>query len=494
MLGMWGALGLALAAAVAAAAVAAPAVGAPTTAPPTTAAPLTTGWWDVSGRSADARHVSEGAARQQSVDVLLTQATAAAERGDWDAARRLLLDARRLTPRRADVLFELGVTLERLGDPVAAIDVYREAVALDARILPAIENLAALLADHGDLDGAVYLLTTALQQHPDAASLHYHRALLVFRREQRLVSPAIEGLQRALGLGYSRPHLFLLLGRVARVGGDAAAARKLLQQGLDQTPEDTELLHEMGLSLAALGDLDASVEHLASAARLAPTNPDLAVDLARVQLRAGRPTEVLTLLGRFNDEPDALYLFGQAQQALGRPEAKATLERFQALQARAKVAREAEARAMVEVGAGVERWDAGDIGSAAGHFERALLERPGWATALSYLAAARLESGETDTAIELATTLLASNESNAQALMVLGRARLSLSDATGLALLERAAKLYPYRTICLLTLAQAYVDLGRDSDAAPFVDRAARIEPDHPWVAELRHYLEPGAR
>jgi tetratricopeptide (TPR) repeat protein len=254
----------------------------------------------------------------------------------------------------------------------------------------------------------------------------------------------------------------------------------------------------MGLSLAALGELDAASENLAAATRSAPADTAVAVDLGRVYLRAGRPQDVLALLGDLADLPDALYLVGQAQQALGRPEAKQTLQRFQVLQRRDKATREAETRAMVEVGAGVDSWGSGDVEAAAMHFERALIERPGWTTARSYLAAARFESGQVETAVDLATALLESDASNAQALMVLGRARLSSSNAgssnaEGLALLGRAASLYPYRTVCLLTLAQAYVDLGRNSEAVPLIDRAARIEPDHPWVAELRRRLGPGA-
>ncbi|HJO05206.1 MAG TPA: tetratricopeptide repeat protein [Acidobacteriota bacterium] len=429
----------------------------------------------------------------QEVALLLEQAADAAARGDWDSAHRALNRARRLAPQRADVLFELGVILERVEDPVGAISAYRQAIALDSSLVPAIENLASVLASHGDLDGAIYLLTVALEQYPETASLHYHRALLVFRREQRLVTPAIDGLERAHALGYSRPHLFLLLGRVARIGGDAAKARGIVQQGLDQTPQDAELLREMGLALAALGELDDAARHLAAAVRVAPAETSLAVDLGRVYLRANRTDDVIALLGELTDLPDALFLLGQAQQALGRPEARATLERFQALQARTKAAQEAEARAMVEVATGIESWNGGDVQSAAEHFERALSERPGWATARSYLAAARLESGQTEAAIELATALLATDQGNAQALMVLGRARLRESIPEGLAFLERAASLYPYRAVCLLTLAQAYVDAGRGSDATSLVERAAAIEPDSPWVDELRRHLKLGA-
>ena len=473
-IGMWAALGVALI--------------------PSLAAPSPASWRAEAGRCPAALWHLDPMAPQQTVDVLLEQATVAAARGDWDSARRVLNRARQLAPQRADVLFELGVVLERTEDPVGAIDAYRQAIALDFRLVPAVENLAALLATRDDLDGAVYVLTAALEYRPNVASLHYHRALLVFRREQRLVAPAIEDLERARALGYTRPHLYLLLGRVARIGGDAAAARALIQKGLDQTPEDTELLRELGLSLAALGETETAAEMLVEATRLAPADTSLAVDLGRLYLRAGQPESALALLRELADVPDALYVIGQAQQALGRPEARATLEQFQAIQARAQAAEEAEARAMVEVGAGVDSWGNGDIAAATTHFERALIERPGWATARSYLAAARLESGQTDAAIDLATALLVSDESNAQDLMVLGRARLSSSIAEGLALLERAANLYPYRAVCLLTLAQAYIDTGRSPEASSLVERAARIEPDNPWVAELRRFLELGAR
>ena len=154
-----------------------------------------------------------------------------------------------------------------------------------------------------------------------------------------------------------------------------------------------------------------------------------------------------------------------------------------------QVNREAGERAMAEVNQGIARWGEGNLVAAAAYFERALAERPGWPPALSYLAAARLEAGQLDDAVTIAEELLAADPGNSQALMVLGRARLASDPAEGLRLLESAVGMYPYRVVCLLTLAEAYLQSGQPDPVPALLDRAVEIEPGNPWVADLRQRL-----
>lgn len=377
------------------------------------------------------------------------------------------------------------------GEPIAAVDAYRRALQIDPGAVTAAENLALLLADHGDLDGAIHVLDATLARKPLEGSLHYHLALLIFRREQRPNTDAIASLERARELGYTRPHLYLLLGRVARVQGDADGAVAHLRQGLAGAPDDPELLRELGLALAAREELAEAAGVLALATTLAPHDPAIAGDLAGVLLRSGRATEALQALAPFaaTDDPALVYLVGQAQGELGMPEARATLGRFAELQRRRKEIEEEGARAMAEVGSGLSSWESGDLDAAAAHFQRALAERPGWPPALAYLAAARLESGQVSAAVELAETVLETDPENAQALMVLGRAKLPVSPAEGLVLLERAVERYPFRVVCLLTLAEAYADTERYAGAEALLERAASVEPENPWLAALRARL-----
>lgn len=393
----------------------------------------------------------------------------------------------------ADELFDLGVAFERGGELPEAVAAYRAALDIRPDHLPAIENLAFLLADQGDVPGAVFVLTVAIDRLPDEASLHYHRSLLILRQGEGPDDVAVEGLRRARELGYSKPHLYLLLGRVERLRQAISAAVEFLDLGLAQAPEDMELLREKGLTLAASGDLEASALALSHALRNAPAATDVAADLANVYLRAERPNDALAVLEAYggSDDLDLVYLLGRAQRALGRPEADATLRRHQQLQSRVQAKREADTRAMVEVNTGIELWGENDLAGAGHAFERALSHRPMWPTARAYLAAAQLEMGDIRGAAELATSILESEPRNAQALMVLGRARVATSPAAGFELLERAVALYPYRVVCLLTLADAYLAGGRRHEAMDLVRRAGEVEPSSAWVVALRRRLEP---
>lgn len=424
----------------------------------------------------------------QRLATLLHEAAEAERVGEWSRAVDLLARARRLAPGRADVAADLGVALEGAGQPLEAVAAYREALALDPGSVTAAESLAALLASREDLEGALYVLTRALERRPDVANLHYHLALLLFRQEQDLSNRAVEHLEKARKLGFDRPHLYLLLGRVARHRDGAAAAVELLRRGLSRDPDDPELLREAGLALAALDDLTGAADALERVLRQEPGNGEVVAELARIYLSAGLAARVEDLLDRYGAEqdPNLLYVRAQAQRALGDPAASETLRRYRELMAREREEEEAVARALAEVRAGIVVWEEGDVAAAAAHFQRALKERAGWPLARSYLAAAYLAQGRTEAAEKIAESLLRAEPDNAQALMVLGRARLATAPGDALVLLERAVRLYPYRAVCLLTLAEAYLQLGRALDAESLLDRAEQIVPGDRWLTELR--------
>ena len=149
---------------------------------------------------------------------------------------------------------------------------------------------------------------------------------------------------------------------------------------------------------------------------------------------------------------------------------------------------------MVEVHAGVEAWGAGELGAAAPHFEAAAGSVPGWTPAGAYLAAAVFELGDVNRAVSIATEILRGEPRNAQALMVLGRARMLSAPGEGLELLEKAVELYPFRPVCLLTLGEAYATLGRQAEALALAEQAGDIDPDNTWARQLRDRLRTPGR
>ena len=64
------------------------------------------------------------------------------------------------------------------------------------------------------------------------------------------------------------------------------------------------------------------------------------------------------------------------------------------------------------------------------------------------------------------------------------------SPEEGLAFLQRAVERYPFRVVCLLSLAEAYVESGQRQEAEALLERAAQVEPHNPWIAEIRARLD----
>lgn len=429
---------------------------------------------------------------------LVAEARGAAEAGDWERARALLQRARLLDAVDPRLDLELGIALERTGEPVAAMEAYRRAWEKAPDLVAAAENLAALLRRRGSLDEAEHVIREALRERPEAGSLHYHLALILFDRDQRLTEPAVGALARARELGFRQPHLFLLLARVARHSGESAKAETLAREGLELAPEDPGLAHELGMALAARGRPAAAVPWLRRAARGSPDDVGLAEDLAMVQLRAGDAAGAATFLERslreHPDAPELLYLLARAQREIGDPDAETTMRRFEERQAEARARRSAGERAMAEVREGVERWGEGRLDEAAARFRAALEERPGWIPAKGYLAAALLELGRVEEARALAGEIRETDPDNAQALLVLGRSALEEDPRRAVELLEEAVALYPYRVVCLLSLAEAYLARGRREDAGRLLDRAEGVEPDNAWLqALLSRVRSPGS-
>lgn len=124
----------------------------------------------------------------------------------------------------------------------------------------ALSNLAALYEITGRLQQVEPLLRQALQRD---SSFHPARIMLVRHLEQL---------------------------------GQTQAARNLLQQALQEHPQEASLQHAYGLLQVRQGDREQALEHLERAARLDPMNADYAYVLAVAWHDRGRSGEAIELL------------------------------------------------------------------------------------------------------------------------------------------------------------------------------------------------------
>jgi Flp pilus assembly protein TadD len=104
---------------------------------------------------------------------------------------------------------------------------------------------AQLLADHGDAEGGLKVLATALEQHPDHPALEYQRA--VFLERAGRVKESVDVLERLLKDRPEDPVLMNALGyTLADHGLDLGRAEGLIHKALAATPDSPAVLDSLG--------------------------------------------------------------------------------------------------------------------------------------------------------------------------------------------------------------------------------------------------------
>lgn len=119
------------------------------------------------------------------------------QRGAFDEARQLIAQAIRRLPGIPLFHFNLAKSCASAGDFPAAIEAYRQALSLDPRHLPSLENLGKLLARLGRNREAIPCLHAAVSLRPDHAGLRRALAMTLWRANEydqvvAVYAPAVE--------------------------------------------------------------------------------------------------------------------------------------------------------------------------------------------------------------------------------------------------------------------------------------------------------------
>lgn len=149
-----------------------------------------------------------------------------ASRELWSAARD---DCRRYLLARPDdagAQFLLGVALQQLGERGAAADAYRRAAALDERDARPRNNLAELLSEDGDLDGALAAAQEAYRL--EETNPYVMDTLGALYLKKGLAERAVSLLQDARAAAPELDEVALHLALAYRDTGRTGAARDLL--------------------------------------------------------------------------------------------------------------------------------------------------------------------------------------------------------------------------------------------------------------------------
>ncbi|MCU0254652.1 MAG: tetratricopeptide repeat protein, partial [Acidobacteria bacterium] len=207
-------------------------------------------------------------------------------------------DAAAMGPRdRADLLHNVGLAWQALGDAARAEAAYRGALAAIPDHPAAATNLGNLLFAAGKTTEAEALLRAALAAEPGVADRSYNLANLLAATGRPEEAAAL--YREALRLDPQSAGASNNLGRELAAKGDHAAAVAAYQRALAAAPGNAAAWHNLGLSLEALGR---ATEAEAAYRRAIEAAPELAApynNLAILLYRRGDIAGARAMLQRF---------------------------------------------------------------------------------------------------------------------------------------------------------------------------------------------------
>ncbi|MBK8013968.1 MAG: tetratricopeptide repeat protein [Deltaproteobacteria bacterium] len=220
--------------------------------------------------------------RATSPKVALAPVNEAFDRGDYEAAQKGYASILKREPSNTDALFNLGVTLQRLGkleeakatyeqlisaNPNdisaftnlavvlrrqgaidAAIEVTQRGLALDAYNAPLLNNLAAFYRQKKSFDAAIDALRKLLMRHQD--DLDAYKNLALVYADQKKVKLAQTILENALRMAQASkredPDLFVNLGMVFLAQSETGRAMAAFKKAVAIEPNHLEANNNMG--------------------------------------------------------------------------------------------------------------------------------------------------------------------------------------------------------------------------------------------------------
>ncbi len=247
-----------------------------------------------------------------------------------EALTRIYLQlARALSPHNAPILVQLGLTEERLGFPLRALEYYK-AVPQDASLRRAADLQAGLaLADAEDFEGAEESLKTAIARDPSEPRAYLALGDIYSRKENfeaaaKLYNEAIEALsksdekpdwnfyyrrgmayerlkewdkaepdfRRALHMEPNRPEVLNYLGySLVDRNEKLDEGLDLIRKAVEARPDAGFIVDSLGWAYYRLGRYDEAVRELERAVALMPEDPTVNDHLGDAYWRVGRKLE-----------------------------------------------------------------------------------------------------------------------------------------------------------------------------------------------------------
>jgi len=212
-----------------------------------------------------------------SVDLIISNAMQAFQRGDDATARVGCEQVLGIDPGRADVWNFLGVLHRRAGKIPEAITAYRRAIEINQDYADSYYNLANLLKSTHQHEACITLYRRALTLLPDRADAW--SSLADSLRELEQWPEAEAACRRAIFLRPTFAGAYLNLGNALRGQGKLEEAAASYQQAISLDPKMVEAYHNLGMVSREQGNLETAAEAYQQVLNLRPDWAEASVTL-----------------------------------------------------------------------------------------------------------------------------------------------------------------------------------------------------------------------
>lgn len=391
-----------------------------------------------------------------------------------------------VTASGAVALVLATLTWRQVGVWHDSITLWRVAIAVDPQCYICLDNLGTALIRAGRASDAAPHFAAALAVQPNDADAHANLGTAALQAGR--TDEARRELEAALRIDPNHAVAHTNLGQLLIDAGDTEHAIPHLEAALRRDPSSAEAHTNLGLALLARDDVKAAERELRQAVMLQPELASAENNLGILLLRTGDNEAAATAFRRAAALdaafPEARYNLGLALAALGR-----TDDAIAALRAALQL-RPAYPKAQQKL---VE------LLLATGHDDEAhaLASAADGGDASAALALSYIEAGRTGDAIRVLRTIVAKDESDADATSMLAWLLATARDdalrdgKAAVALAERAVAQAGDDVDAdrLDTLAAAYAEVGRYADALVTARRAVDKAGASDLAGEIRERI-----
>lgn len=223
-----------------------------------------------------------------------------------------------VTPDNPAALRSAALQLARAGQHDHAMQIMQQVLLLEDDTHFDLLALAAMQSDSATRQGLLENLLDLLQQHPGNPQLSFAAALLL--QEEQRSEEALALLEEHTRNSRSTASI-MLQSRLHAGLAELEQAIAVLQQGVNEFPDDPRLRLLLARMLVNIEDYPAALVHFRELARQNPDDDEIHLALALIELESGNTEAAIAeLQGLLKQDPEnasAAYHLGQAHEQAG---------------------------------------------------------------------------------------------------------------------------------------------------------------------------------